>query len=223
MPKIKTKEYIIDGQVYPVNFNCSKTGVFSANIPFELAKKLSIDNGRRQKNNLSEIENEIDQAWRTYVEATKKLSLGIAVSFGASGKFIRNEDGYVLDGFGSRDKFTIDTFGNGFISLIGFDYRVIIIEEFNGYRHLYQGVKWEGEGIPMSHRKFFGGYVDNHSLHGSINANETLIEFSEEALINLEGIRSQLRKAVVFLHSIISSDDLEKLLHQPSINVLKLN
>lgn len=221
MARIKTEKYDFGGEEIQVNYNCSTSGIFSTNLNSTIQEKLGLK-GRMEASSLSELEDTISKAFIAYKESRTSYRLLIAIYFGASGAFTFLEDGSFNSKFGSSsgigDKYTLLTSMTQVHSAIGLDFEVLIEENRDGRIIHYK--TWPLSDNRLSRRSSIevGGYGSCGQAY--LGRHYDIIEYSEQALCNLESIKSQLRKASNFLIELISNDNLGLLLSGSSLKSL---
>lgn len=220
MAKIKTTKYLIDGREIEVNFNCSSKGMFSASIPFEIRKNLGIEEGKLTGLELEDIEKIIQEAHEKYIKSKTVLKLKIGVTFGACGEFVKDINGeFIRELLGYGNEFLISSFGKSVDSMIGFDYRVIIEEDRDGRISNFEAREIPENCEVLKWKRVCGKYMDYNQIH-SFDKSEKIIEYTEAALVNLGEIQKQMRKAAMFIVSLITSDKLELMLNSGDMKLL---
>ena len=219
MARIKTETYTVDGQEIKVNFNCSTGGVFSTDLNCVLCDKLGLDS-HLSGMSLPELEKTISTAFVKYCDSTETIELKIAICFGACGDFVRSEDGGWLQGFlGQSNKFKTSTPSfSSLTSMIGLSYEVVMEITRNGHTEYYR-TEVPHPNRQLTWQKIKGAFISNGSF--SLRDDYTLINYSPEAMENLQSITAQLRSASEFLLNLVSSDDIQLLLNSGILKALK--
>lgn len=221
MARIKTEIYEIDGHTIEVNFNCSKSGVFSTSLPFSMVEKLGIERGKLESTSLSDIENTISKAFIAYKEANTSYNLKIAIKFGACGDFTKLPDGEWNKMFmgGNDSPYILRNHFSEIGSVIGLDYEVLIEENRDGRITYHHAVPKDRLDIIRSWQKEVGNFVTLESRR--LSSKVKLIDYSEFALQNLQSITVQLQKASAFLVDLVSSEEIELILNSGSLKVIE--
>lgn len=184
-----------------------------------MATKIIVEN-KDQFEEAEKILNQFSEGYQKYIESKTVLKLKIGVTFGACGEFVKDINGeFIRELLGYGNEFLISSFGKSVDSMIGFDYRVIIEEDRDGRTSHYEAKLMPNDFEVLPWRKVCGRYVDGSQIH-SFDKGEKIIEFSEAALVNLGEIQKQIRKAAMFLVSLITSDKLELMLNSGDMKLL---
>lgn len=220
MARIKTEKYVIDGQEIEVHFNCSKSGVFSTNLPYTMVEKLGIERKVLEGTSLSEIECLISRAFGAYKDANTSYKLKIAISFGASGDFTNNPDGSFNEKFiGGRNPFKMESGFSRINSRIGLDYKILIEENRDGRISYYNAVQQEKYKEISHWQKQVGNFVSSST--DRLKDEDIIIDYTEVAFQNLLSITSQLQKASSFLVELLSSDKMEFILSSENLKLIE--
>ena len=228
MAKIKTKSYEFDGKKIDVNFNCSSAGIFSASLNVTIVEKLNLTTSKLSGTSLREIEELLDNAFVAYKDAKTSYRLKIAIYFGAAGDFIELEEGKTDPRFlGYRNDLVLQTAMMPVNSIFGLNYDVLIEENRDGRIFNYKSERIESflnkrndnELLPW--QKVCGNYVSTGPAnHRSATK---LIDFTEEALQNLQSITRQVQNAVQFITTLVTSDNTQELLNSQDFRLLTEN
>ena len=219
MAKIKTIKIRLGEVIYDITVKCNSDGKFTFDAPAELTSMVeSLDDIRRcYFDSLKDLEHKIHLAIDQYRNAVIQRRLVIKVDFGAGGKFVTDDSGYVLPQFGIGSKFNIDNFFTDGSNLIKFGYKILIEETINGCVIYYHTIKCDVDTIKDDRK--IGNYVpSNYRFH--LEKDEKVLPYTEEIINNLESIERQLKNAALFLSQLLSSDEVEQILTSGNLKLL---
>jgi hypothetical protein len=221
MARIKTVQYEIDGQVVPVNFNCSSEGKFSTNLSSVMMDKLGIDRKRLEGQTLQEIEKVINDAFIAYKNAKTSYRLLIKIDFGVSGSFTHKLNGEIHEKLGGYDNpLIINNHFTDCDSLIGLDYDIIIEENRDGRLTYFQAVKKDDyPGNLYEWNVVVGDYFTGSKEHFR-GSKSKLIEYDEQIIKNLDDIIKSFQKASTFLVDILTDDNVGNILSGNNLKAL---
>lgn len=220
MAKIKTIKIRLGEVIYDITVKCNSDGKFTFDAPAELTSMVeSLDDIRHcYFDSLKDLEHKIYLAIDKYRNAVIQRRLVIKVDFGASGKFVKDESGYVLPQFSNiGGKFHINNVFTDGSNLIKFGYKILIEETINGCVIYYHTIKCDVDTIKDDRK--IGNYVpSNYKFH--LGKDEKVLPYTEEIINNLESIERQLKNAALFLSQLLSSDEVEQILTSGNLKLL---
>lgn len=221
MAKIKTIKIKLAETIYDIVVKCNTNGKFIFEAPASLiaiVKPLD-DINRCYFDTLKELEDKVYKAINEYKKAVIKRKLVIKVDFGASGKFVKDESGFLLPQFSNYGgKFCInDVFTDG-NNLIKFGYKILIEESMNDCVTYYSTIKYDND-IPIYEDRRVGNYLASHyKVH--LGKDEKVLPYTEEIINNLNSIEQQLKNAALFLSQLLSNDEIEQILTSGNLKLL---
>lgn len=221
MPKIKTIKIKLADTIYDIVVKCNTNGNFTFEAPASLISivKPLDDINRCYFDSLKELEDKVYKAIHEYKNAVIKRKLVIKVDFGASGKFVKDESGYLLPQFSNYGgKFCINDFFTDGNNIIKFGYKILIEESINDCITYYSTIKCNND-IPTLEDRRVGNYLaSNYKVH--LGKDEKVLPYTEEIINNLNSIEKQLKNAVLFLSELLSNDNVEQILTSGNLKLL---
>jgi len=207
MAKVTTLKFQIKGVDYSVNVNCTSTGEFTASLPFEVSRDLSL----RQKltaNSLAELRSEFHNAINRYKEAETSKEYFIAIKYKASGRYAEDEGGRPLFGGYSNDY----NFHNSFDTIqgVGFTFMVCIKQTKDSVVTWFAtNIQGEGNTILHPELKFIEHPIDDYVKSTTLSSPEKWkkIPYSAEALRTLNHAQENIRKISHLLFLFIEQDE----------------
>lgn len=210
MAKIKTIKQTVNGMNYEIVIKCNSKGRFSCDIPLPLRSIISDlqEIQRTEYQSMQNLESMIIDKIAKHRESMIKTELVIAVSFKARGRIVRNENDITLPQFSQTGKFRMDsTFFYEKGDVIYYDYNVLLKETINGNAEYYRTSKLccdrFTEHVP-EYRKI-NGYIAENRIY-SIKDYACILPYDETILTNLDAIRNQFKKAVLFLSDLLDNE-----------------
>ena len=219
MPKIKTIKIRLGETIYDIVVKCSTNGKFSFEAPGSLISMVNqLDEiSRCYFDSLKDLEHKVYQAIDKYKNSVIKRRLVVKVDFGASGKFIKDDEGYPLPQFSNiGGRFCINNVFTDGCSLIKFGYNVLIEETINDCVIYYSTIKCN-DAIKYDRR--IGDYIQsNYRVH--LDKDENVLPYSDDIINSLNSIEQQLKNAALFLSQLLTSDKLEQILTLGNLKLL---
>lgn len=220
MAKIKTLKIKLGDTIYDIVVKCNTKGKFTFEANSGLTGTI-IKLGDIERNyfdSLKDLEDKIYQIIDEYKKAVIKRRLVIKVDFGASGKFIKDDEGYPLPQFSKLGgKFSMDdVFING-ANLIKFGYKILMEESINDCITYYSTIKLFNSDLKDDRR--IGDYMARN-YRCLLGENEEVLPYTEEIINNLESIEKQLKNAALFLSELLSCDRVEQILTSGNLKLL---
>lgn len=219
MPKIKTIKIRLGETIYDIAVKCNTNGKFTFEAPVNLTAMVKDldDINRCYYESLKDLENQIYHVIEEYRKAEIQRRLVIKVDFGASGKFVKDEGGFLLPQFRNGGKFYISNVFTDGDNLIKFGYKILIEEKINDCVIYYHTIKCENDTIKDDRK--VGNYIpSNYRFH--LGKDEKILPYSEEIINNLNSIEQQLKNAALFLSQLLSSDEVEQILTYCNLKLL---
>jgi len=220
MPKVSEINITIKDTSYKIPVNCNSDGLFSANIPQEVAEALRIDE-KVKANTLSDLTADIDEKLNKYKEANTQETLHILISYHARGRYKEKKDGSVL--FSDvNNVHSISISFSEIINAMGFDFMVAIKQVIDGKEKFFEaklGSEFMGNArIQCAEPNIYHKYtsISNHRMQ-----RYKIIPFSEVALKTLQNGEEKIREASEMLYKFISQDEEQILLTLTNQKLLK--
>lgn len=199
MAKVKELNFEIKGTKHKINVNCTSAGIFTANLPQEVADALRMDH-RLTSKTLAELEQCLNSSVMDYLKAQTVCELYIIVAYQARGCYNEKKDGGALF-YHDDPKYRIESSFNHIDNAIGIDYRVVVKETIDGnprwFGTHYINGKYEKSNSQLSHNFLSRGKA---------------IPFNEAALNTLEMAQEKFRELSEMLFNFINQDEEQILL-----------
>lgn len=193
MAKIDQLELNVNGSVHKININVGKSGVFSCQLPWDVAQTLGLQGGKFANYKLDELKRPILEKYHAFLESSKTETLHIFIVYRAAGKYKKKKDGQELF-YAYRRDYVIDTWGTD-LSQLCFYFKVYIKEE-----HSTGAVGW----FTAESRDGGATWSKDRSIHKSPEGKG--IPYSEEALATLEKASEGIRSISEILFNFIDQE-----------------
>lgn len=214
MAKIKSIKIQLGERVYDIVVKCSTTGMFSFEAPGELRSLIKeLDDAITKKyQSLKDLESEVMKFINDFRTAETKTRLVIQIKFSAKGEIVKGDNGVILPGFGTNERFHKQGWFNEDCSCIEFGYSILFEESINGKITYYNAIKTNSDTYKsLPNYRVIDGYIA-----GNYRTNRTdkdiFVPYSPEIIKSLQSIEVQLSNAAIFLSKLLDNENLETLL-----------
>ncbi len=202
MAKVGVIKFNYLGKDMQVNVNCNSGGIFSANIPEEVANALQIGK-TLSATTMSEIQKQFDIAMYTFKNATRTEHLMLLIAYKAAGEYTYVADRSRVMFGGYNHKYGIEMSYWNHISAVGFEFDIVIKECVNAKVKYYEARKGDDIGSER-HKEDHNKWYKWQEV--TVREGHKLIPFSEEALSTLQKAENTMRNLSEMLFNFIEQE-----------------
>lgn len=175
MAKVDELKFSINNENFKIPINIGVSGLFRANLPQEVARKLNLKS-EMSADTLSALRYEFFGVLERYKTAATSQFLYLAIRYGSCGVYNRKENGDALF-FHMNSSYKVDNWSDD-IDKIAFEYRVVIMESVDGVEKWYTTHK-SIEGVFEKHNTFYNSGNKWKTIPYDETCHQTLIKAEE--------------------------------------------